>query len=139
MKLTEEDRKLDLTEYTCPLGPHLTHGKCAKIVVAKIWKYLPDWNQDFFFLEIRNQTQKKNRKILKEMEIKHPFTQSISKQKSQKKLKHLETNDNKEKFVKLEDTWLLSSLIIILGKYLPLGYRVYIEYSLNLSGKRFKK
>lgn len=57
-----------------------------------------------FFLEIRNQTQKKNRKILKKMEIKRPLTQSVSKQKSQKKLKHLETNVNKEKFVKLEDT-----------------------------------
>lgn len=56
-----------------------------------------------FFLEIRNQTQKENRKILKRMEIKHPRTQSVSKQKSQKKLKHLETNVNKEKFVKLED------------------------------------
>lgn len=46
------------------------------------------------------------------MEIKHPFTQSISKQKSQKKLKHLETNINKEKFVKLEDT-----TIIIINYY----------------------
>lgn len=38
------------------------------------------------------------------MEVKHPLTQSVSKQKSQKKLKHLETNVNKEKFAKLEDT-----------------------------------
>lgn len=37
------------------------------------------------------------------MEIKHPLTQSISKQKSQKKLKRLETNEKGEKFVKLED------------------------------------
>lgn len=48
VKLTEKDRTLDLTEYTWPQCPHLTHGKCAKIVVTKIWKYLPDWNQDFF-------------------------------------------------------------------------------------------
>lgn len=74
------------------------------------------------------------------MEIKRPLTQSVSKQKSQKKLKHLETNVNKEKFVKLEDTWLLLLLlIIILGKYLPLVYRVYIKYPLNLSDKCFKK
>lgn len=47
-----------LTEYTCSLGPYLTHGKCAKIVVTKKME-LRDWNQEYFSWNQKPDTEEK--------------------------------------------------------------------------------